>query len=74
MIGVISDIWYCLRLVQLPRPGISCAAGDPGVGYGQLYTDNVRTGHGDHATPVMQVATGAGCRSRARASDHLAAT
>jgi hypothetical protein len=43
MITVISDNWYCIRLVQLPRPGISCAAGDQGVGFGQLYADDVRT-------------------------------
>jgi hypothetical protein len=84
MVTVISDIWYCVRLVQLPRPGISCAAGDPGVGFGQLYADCVGIGTVSMQTPVMQVAAGAGCRSRAlgtsnqltrdfRTSDYVAA-
>jgi hypothetical protein len=36
-------------LVQLPGRGISYAAGDPGVGFGQLCANDVRIGNGDHA-------------------------
>jgi hypothetical protein len=65
------------------------AAGHPGVwlqgfGFGQLYADDVGTGTVSMQTPVMQVAAGAGCRSRAlgtsnqltrdfRTSDYVAA-
>jgi hypothetical protein len=59
MITVIPDIWYGVRLVQVPRPGISCGAGEPGVGFGQLYTDPVGTGTVTVQAPVMQGATGA---------------
>lgn len=59
MVTVIPDIWYGVRLVQVPRPGISCGAGEPGVGFGQLYTDDVGTGTATVQAPVMQGATGA---------------
>jgi hypothetical protein len=59
MVMVIPDIWYGVRLVEVPRPGISCGAGDPGVGFGQLYTDDVGTGTVTVQAPVMQGATGA---------------
>jgi hypothetical protein len=59
MIGVIPDIWYGVRLVQVPRPGIGCAAGDPGVGFGQLYTDEAGIGTVTVQAPVMNGATGA---------------
>ena len=59
MIGVIPDIWYGVRLVQVPRPGIGCAAGDPGVGFGQLYTDGAGIGTATVQATVMNGATGA---------------
>ncbi len=59
MVTVIPDIWYGVRLVQVPRPGISCAAGDPGVGFAQLYTDSVGNGTVTVQAPIMQGATGA---------------
>lgn len=59
MIGVIPDIWYGVRLVQVPRPGLSCAAGDPGVGFGQLNTDGAGTGTATVQATVMNGATGA---------------
>lgn len=58
MISVTPDIWYGVRLVQVPRPGISCAAGDPGVGLGRLYTDSSGIGAVTVQAPVMQGATG----------------
>ena len=39
MQGATPDIWYGVRLVQLPRTGIGCGAADPGVAMGRLYTD-----------------------------------
>jgi hypothetical protein len=59
MTGVIPDIWYGVRLVQVPRPGIGCGAGGPGVGFGQLYTDDAGNGSVTVQAPVMQGATGA---------------
>ena len=59
MITVIPDIWYGVRLVQVPRPGIGCGAGDPGVGVGRLYTDQFGTGTVTVQAPVMAGATGA---------------
>ncbi len=59
MIDVTPDIWYGVRVVQVPRPGLKCAASDPGVGFGQLYTDDVGTGTVTVQAPVMSGATGA---------------
>ena len=59
MIGVIPDIWYGVRLVEVPRPGFSCAASDPGVGFGQLYTDDAGIGTATVQATVMNGATGA---------------
>jgi hypothetical protein len=59
MTGVIPDIWYGVRLVEVPRPGIGCGAGGPGVGFGQLYTDDAGNGSVTVQAPVMQGATGA---------------
>lgn len=59
MIDVIGDIWYGVRLVQVPRPGLGCGAGDPGVGFGQLYTDDAGVGTVTVQAPVMNGATGA---------------
>jgi hypothetical protein len=59
MSSVIPDIWYGVRLVQVPRPGIGCGAGAPGVGFGQLYTDDAGNGFVTVQAPVMQGATGA---------------
>jgi hypothetical protein len=57
--GVTSDIWYGVRLVQLPRPGIACGPGDPGVAAGRLYTDAAGIGTKTVSGPVMSGATGA---------------
>jgi hypothetical protein len=59
MITVTPDIWYGVRLVVVPRPGISCGAGDPGVGVGRLYTDGVGIGTVTVQAPVIEGATGA---------------
>jgi hypothetical protein len=59
MLAVTPDIWYGVRLVEVPRPGIGCGAGAPGVGLGQLYTDDAGTGTVTVQAPVMQGATGA---------------
>jgi hypothetical protein len=59
MISVTPDIWYGVRLVQVPRPGLGCGAGDPGVGFGQLFTDDAGIGTVTVTTPVMNGATGA---------------
>ncbi|MBV9512509.1 MAG: hypothetical protein JO280_00480 [Mycobacteriaceae bacterium] len=59
MTGVIPDIWYGVRLVQVPRPGIGCGAGAPGVGFAQLYTDDAGNGAVTVSAPVMAGATGA---------------
>jgi hypothetical protein len=58
MNGVRPDIWYGLRVVQMPRPGISCAAGEPGVGAGRLYTDSAGNGSTLLQMPIMSGATG----------------
>jgi hypothetical protein len=34
--GLTPDIWYGVRLIEAPRPGIGCSASDPGVGMGRL--------------------------------------
>jgi hypothetical protein len=59
MANVVPDIWYGVRLVQTPRPGISCGAGDPGVGMTRLYTDGAGVGTATATAPVMSGATGA---------------
>jgi hypothetical protein len=59
MITVTPDIWYGVRLVQVPRPGLGCGTGDPGVGFGQLYTDDAGIGTLTVQAPVMNGATGA---------------
>ena len=59
MSSIIPDIWYGVRLVEVPRPGIGCGAGGPGVGFGQLYTDDAGNGSVVVQAPVMQGATGA---------------
>lgn len=56
---VTPDIWYGVRLVVVPRPGIGCGAGDPGVGVGRLYTDGVGIGTTTVQAPVIEGATGA---------------
>ncbi|HZQ33401.1 MAG TPA: hypothetical protein VFB19_16930 [Mycobacterium sp.] len=59
MIIAAPDIWYGVRLIQTPRPGISCGAGDPGVTMTRLYTDENGTGSVTLQGPVMPGATGA---------------
>jgi hypothetical protein len=59
MTGVRPDIWYGVRLVQIPRTTVSCNAGDPGVGMGRLYTDFAGNGTATVSAPVMPGATGA---------------
>ena len=59
MTGVLPDIWYGVRLVEVPRPGIGCGTGAPGVGFGQLYTDDAGNGSVTVQAPVMQGARGA---------------
>ena len=58
MVTVTPDIWYGVRVVQVPRPGISCGAGEPGVGFAQLFTDWTGTGSVTVQTPIMDGATG----------------
>jgi hypothetical protein len=57
--GVRPDIWYGVRLVLVPRTGISCNASDPGVGMGRLYTDGRGIGTTTVSAPVMSGADGA---------------
>jgi hypothetical protein len=52
------DIWYGVRVVQVPRPGISCAAGEPGVGASRLYTDSGGNGSTVVQVPIMNGAKG----------------
>lgn len=59
MVTVMPDIWYGVRLVQVPRSGINCGPSDPGVAMGRLYTDDNGTGTVTVTGPVMQGATGA---------------
>ena len=59
MANVGPDIWYGVRLVETPRPGISCGPADPGVGMGRLYTDGAGIGTTTVTAPVMSGATGA---------------
>ncbi|MDT5013463.1 MAG: hypothetical protein QOH57_5080 [Mycobacterium sp.] len=59
MANVAPDIWYGVRLVETPRPGISCGAGDAGVGMGRLYTDGAGVGTTTVTAPVMSGANGA---------------
>jgi hypothetical protein len=59
MENVTPDIWYGVRLVETPRPGISCGAGDPGVGMGRVYTDGGGIGTTTVTAPVMSGANGA---------------
>lgn len=57
--AVRPDIWYGVRLVQVPRPTVGCGAGDPGVGMGRLYTDGGGNGTVTVSAPLMDGATGA---------------
>jgi hypothetical protein len=59
MANVAPDIWYGVRLVVVPRPGISCGASDPGVGMGRVYTDGGGVGSTTVTAPVISGATGA---------------
>jgi hypothetical protein len=59
MEGATPDIWYGVRLVQLPRPGVGCGPADPGVAMGRLYTDVGGIGTTTVSGPVMSGATGA---------------
>jgi hypothetical protein len=59
MEGARADIWYGVRLVQVPRTTVSCNAGDPGVGMGRLYTDFAGNGSTTVSAPRMSGATGA---------------
>ncbi|MGE5696153.1 MAG: hypothetical protein ACM4D3_13240 [Candidatus Sericytochromatia bacterium] len=53
------DIWYGVRFIQVPRPGIGCGAGDPGVGMARIYTDGAGNGSATVSAPLMNGATGA---------------
>jgi hypothetical protein len=59
MASVAPDIWYGVRLIETPRPGISCGPADPGVGMGRVYTDGAGVGTTTVTAPVMSGATGA---------------
>ncbi len=59
MMASTPDIWYGVRFIQIPRPGIRCAGGDPGVAMGRLYTDGGGNGTVTVSAPVMDGATGA---------------
>lgn len=59
MANVTPDIWYGVRLVETPRPGISCGSADPGVGMGRVYIDGAGVGTTTVTAPVMSGATGA---------------
>lgn len=51
---------YTVRLIQVPRAGDrTCAAGDPGVAVGELFTDRNGTGTATVQGPRLQGATGA---------------
>jgi hypothetical protein len=51
---------YQVRLIQLPRSSYgTCAAGDPGVATGSMYTDAVGSASTTVTGPRMQGATGA---------------
>jgi hypothetical protein len=51
---------YTVRLIQVPRAGDrTCTAGDPGVAFGDLFTDGNGTGTATVQGPRLQGATGA---------------
>jgi hypothetical protein len=51
---------YTVRLIQVPRAGSrTCTAGDPGVAFGDLFTDGNGTGTATVQGPRLQDATGA---------------
>jgi hypothetical protein len=51
---------YTVRLIQVPRAGSRmCTAGDPGVAFGDLFTDGNGTGTATVQGPRLQDATGA---------------
>jgi hypothetical protein len=51
---------YTVRLIQVPRAGDrTCTAGDPGVAFGDLFTDGNGTGTATVQGPRLQDATGA---------------
>jgi hypothetical protein len=51
---------YTVRLIQVPRAGYrTCTAGDPGVAFGDLFTDGNGTGTATVQGPRVQDATGA---------------
>jgi hypothetical protein len=57
--GLKPDIWYGVRLVQVPRPTVGCGGGDPGVAMARLYTDGAGIGTVTASGPIMNGATGA---------------
>jgi hypothetical protein len=51
---------YTVRLIQVPRAGYrTCTAGDPGVAWGDLFTDGSGTGTATVQGPRAQDSTGA---------------
>jgi hypothetical protein len=51
---------YTVRLIQVPRAGYrTCTAGDPGVAFGDLFTDGNGTGTATVQGPRLPDATGA---------------
>jgi hypothetical protein len=52
------DTGYVVKLIELPRPGASCGAGETGVAAGQLNTDDAGNGATTVGDGVMSGATG----------------
>lgn len=50
---------YVVRLIQMPRPGVGCTAGDPGVAEATMVTDPAGSGSVTVSGSVMAGATGA---------------
>lgn len=50
---------YTVRLIQMPRPGVGCTPGDPGVAETTMFTAGAGNGAATVAGPVMGGATAA---------------
>jgi hypothetical protein len=58
LVNVAPDTAYGVRVVELPRPGISCGTNDPGVVVGTLTTDGAGMGTAMVQEDVMSGGTG----------------
>ena len=57
--GAVQDMVYRVRMIEMPRPTLTCDLGDPGVVFGLFTTDDLGNGSVTISEDVMPGATGA---------------